>query len=91
MRRMRNHSRGFVDHDDVGVFINDRQVDRFGFDDERRARLYFAVDRVAFGNNVAAFDRLAIHAQIADRRGLRYERAWKTGAVRERYPAWLYT
>ena len=83
VRRMRHHSGRLIDDDDVVVFVHDRQIDRFGLSRERRPLLDGTLNRVAFGKQEAAFDRLAVDAQIAARRGLSYEGAGGAGAMRD--------
>ena len=47
VRGMRDHAGGFVDDDDIFVFIDDWNVDRFGLDDKRGAFPDLVLDDVA--------------------------------------------
>ena len=71
VRRVRDHAAGFVDHDDVGVFVDDRYVDRFGDGNRRQMRGNLELENVALGERTSGFARDAVHPYVAAFEGLR--------------------
>jgi hypothetical protein len=80
---MRHHAGGFIDDDDVIVFVHDREIDGFGFDRERRALVELVTDDVALRDEMAAFNRLTVYSNVAAPYGVGNQRARKSRVMRD--------
>ncbi len=65
VRRMRDHSGRLVDYQQIGVFVDDTELDPFGERNERRRLRDHVLDGVARFKNTARLGRLAVDANAA--------------------------
>ena len=71
VRGMRDHPGGFVDDDQVVVLVDDRDVDRFGFCPQARARNDLVFERIAGFEQATSLGHFAVdrHAAAMNRIG----------------------
>ena len=79
VRRMRHHSGRLVDHEQIVVFVQNRQLDRFGVRDECTRRRNFELEHVAFFQQKARLRGCAVDQNFPKLRPLRDPRTGRAG------------
>jgi hypothetical protein len=80
---MRHHAGGFVDHEEIVVFVQDREIDVFGRRNQRFAGLHVVFERIAVLERMARLHGNTVDTNVAAFDGVRDERARRAGQARD--------